>query len=142
LKPYTGRGNNHPAAPTSKAGEEKEIMGLDLTLLPFDSETVAFSHTVLNCNRTYALFDALVKEPAMKVPDGFTTYLSRDDKYEDTHYGITTETPYGEPLMFVELESLLKYKDHPSVVDVPKNRAVWAYLACLPPRTKVALFWH
>lgn len=116
-------------------------MGLDLSLLPFDADhgDFAYSHTILNCDRDYKLFDAIQKVPQMKVPEGFTTYLSRDEKYEEVHYGKTIETPYGEPLMFAEVESLLKHKK--LVHQASVNRAVWAYLENLPPRTKVALYW-
>lgn len=115
-------------------------MGLDLTLLPFDGDR--FSQTALLCNRRRELFEEIIKLPAVKVPKGFNSYLSREGEYEESHYGVTTETPYGEALTFVEVESLTGYRDHPAVIDNALNRAVWAYLGCLEPRTKVALFWH
>ena len=116
-------------------------MSLDLRLLPFDADDlVSYSHTVLSCEQDYRLFDAIAdleKTKGRTVPPGFNSFVSRDEAYEDSHYGRTTETPYGEPLQEVEVEVLLK-------IDAPKdgiNKAIWAYLAELPPRTKVALFW-
>ena len=118
-------------------------MSVDLILLPFDADIphLSFSHTVLNCRQDYELFDvieAVEKEKGRRVPDDFASYVSRDDKYEETHYGLTIETPYGLPVNEVEVERLLE-------ITAPKrgiNAAIWAYLAALPARTKVALFWH
>lgn len=120
-------------------------MGLELRLLPFDADQgdFAFSHTVLSCERHYGLFDPIQeieKQRGRKVVDGFTSFVSRDDKYEETHYGKTIETPYGDPLMEVEVEHLLALSE--IAQKSRRNEAVWAYLAKLPARTKVALFWH
>lgn len=119
-------------------------MGLDLKLLPFDADhaTIAFSHTVLNCERRRALFECLLDNlNALPVPEEFRSYLSTDQDFEEHHYGVTTVTPYGEPLTWVEVEALLSYGDHVDVKGNYLNRAIWAYLGCLPPRTKVALYW-
>ena len=122
-------------------------MGLDLSLLPFDAdhEGLAFSHTVLDCERRRVLFDqilAIEKAHGRDVPERFTSYLSRDDKYEDTHYGVTKDTPYGEPLKYVTAGQLVPLESRPEVEDC-KNRAVWAYLGALDdPQTKIALYWH
>lgn len=124
--------------------ESVQPMGLDLTLLPFDAdhETISYSFTTLWCERKRELFDKLLELPAIKVPDHFRSFLCRDDAFEETHYGITTTTPYGDPLTFVEVEALLEYRNHPGVQDNYLNNAVWSYLVCLPARMKVALFWH
>ena len=117
-------------------------MGLDLALLPFDAdEGIHFSHTVLKCERRIELFEEIMKLPSTRVPENFTTLL-RDDEYQETHYGNTQETPYGDPLTFMEVENLLRFSEHEGVQNHFKNRAIWAYLAYLPPRTKVALYWH
>lgn len=119
-------------------------MGLDLKLLPFDGDhhDLSFSHTVLTCDRNYDLFDqiqALEETRGRLVPTGFSSYVSRDEKYEESHYGETKETPYGQPLREVEVEDLLPFR---RLCADWKNLAIWAYLEHLPPRTKVALFWH
>lgn len=117
-------------------------MGLDLRLLPFDAEMfrLSYSHTVLSCEREYELFDAIIKverQQGRVVPANFSTFVSRDDKYEETHYGNTQETPYGEKVRELEVESLLVFEPKHW-----KNKAIWVYLRELQPRTKVALFWH
>lgn len=120
-------------------------MSLDLALLPFEgSEEVPFSHSVLRTTMSYALGDELMemeKRRGRDVPVRFSSYLCRDEKYEESHYGNTQFTPYGERLKEVEVEDLLAFRDHELVQINPRNRAVWAYLAELPPRTRIALYW-
>lgn len=116
-------------------------MGLDLYLLPFDEGSV-FSHTLLSCERRRDLFEVIMgRLSETPVPDTFYTYLSREDD-QDSHYGITTETPYGEPLGWVLASRLLEFAAHEGVRDNFTNRAIWAYLAELPSKTRVALYWH
>ncbi len=122
-------------------------MGVDLDLLPFDCDqgNFAFSHTLLNCCRRRELWEtlsAMENQRGRKVPSGFTSFRSRDNKYEEPHYGTTIDTPYGTPLKFLLVEDLLLLVNHEAVQDNAKNRAIWAYLAQLPPETKVALYWH
>lgn len=125
-------------------------MGLDLALLPFDydrSGTPAthFSHTILDCDESGTLFRAIgaVEHRCdQDVPAGFRSFMSRDARYEDYHYGETVETGYGGPLRWLTAEELLPFRGYVGVLDSDKNRAVWAYLEVLPPRTKVALYWH
>lgn len=119
-------------------------MGVDLALLPFDfeSDRFSFSHTVLNTERRKDLWEEIARLESKAVPDGFNSYVSRNDDYEESHYGETLETPYGDRLTYVLASDLLAFWDHPGVKDEEKNRAVWAYLNCLNPQTKVALFWH
>ena len=109
-------------------------MGVDLKLLPFDCdlEVLCFSHTVLNVDRDYALFDRIKEVPSIRVREGFTSYLSRDDAYEETHYGDTTEDPYGDPVRYV-LASDLK------TIGLPGPTG--AYIEALDDDNKVALFW-
>lgn len=111
-------------------------MSLDLKLLPFDHDDgkFPFSHTVLRTYGGYELGEKLSKCNQLPVPERFSSYLSRNDDYEESHYGETIETPYGERLTYTTAEEILKA--------VPENHpAAWAYLKALPPQTKVALFW-
>lgn len=121
-------------------------MGVDLQMLPFEAENVVcYSHTVLNCERRRELWDAIYPIEAthgQTVPDGFTSYLSRDEKYEEPHYGKTLTTPYGDNLQYVKAKHLKPLASHESVQDNTLNRAVWAYLACLDDEAKVALYWN
>lgn len=117
-------------------------MGIDLNLLPFDGDwpNLAFSHTVLVCERHQDLFDVLVELPGEHVPKGFSSRLGRGPDGETT-YGETQETPYGEPLLWVTASQLVAWSPHPGVQGNWRNRAIWAYLAHIPPQTKVALYW-
>ena len=109
-------------------------MGVDLKLLPFDCdlEMLSFSHTVLNVVRDYALFDRIKEIPAIRVPRDFTSYLSRDDAYEEPHYGDTTEDPYGDQVRCVLAGDL-------KTVGIPGPTG--AYINALDDDNKVALFW-
>lgn len=116
-------------------------MSLDLSLLPFehDGGDFGFSHSVLRLDGDRDLFDDILKIPQHPVPRKFNTYLCRDDEYEDTHYGNTQETPYGEPLGWIYAKELLALR--PGSFSGRLTRAAWAYLRELDPLTKVALYW-
>jgi hypothetical protein len=123
-------------------------MGLDLQLLPNDSDSpdrVPYSHTVLNCTRREDLFDAISKieeEHGEEVPEYFPTYVCRnDEEYEETHYGNTQETPYGDKLLLVKVKHIKRLASHQGVIDNWKNRAIWAYLEQMPDTLDVALMW-
>jgi hypothetical protein len=115
-------------------------MGLDLTLLPFEADHedgFSFAHTVLNCIRRGDLFEAIMEQlNETPVPANFYSYLSRDGD-GDSHYNITTTTPYGEPLGYVRVADLLGLSEHVGVLDNQRNRAIWAYLGQLSGRTLV-----
>src|SRR5438876_287695 len=131
-------------AATGARDRRRIKVAIDLTLLPFDHEAPgsAFSHTILGCNGGGTLYEQIDKLDADPVPLSFRSYLSRDDEWEEAHYGETHETPYGAPLTCVSAKCLLRFRDQEEVAGNAKNRAVWAYLAELPPETRVALFWH
>lgn len=119
-------------------------MGLDLTLLPFDCDQgdFCFSHTMLDCERRRDLFEAVMEAlRETPVPDKFMSFRGRTQE-GNSCYGVTTRTPYGEPLGWVQAGDLVKLGSHVGVLDNYLNRAVWAYLEKLPYQTKVALFWH
>lgn len=110
-------------------------MGLDLTLMPFfgDGKSANFSHSLIPCDRNRDKFQAIMKLPAMDVDDGFISYASRDDKYEEPHYGETIETPYGERLQWTQAKHL-----KPLITE----GAVGAYVQALDDGHRVALYWH
>ena len=97
---------------------------------------------MLLCAPDRDLLEALQDLDADPVPSSFHSYLSRDDACEESHYGETQETSYGDRLTCVSVSRLLRFRDHEGVRDSPRNRAVWAYLAELLPETRVALYWH
>lgn len=117
-------------------------MGLALRLLPFDGDChdVVYSHTVLSCAASRALFAAVQALPTWPVPPRFVAFCAVQDGREG--YGICVTTPYGEPLTYALAGALAPLVTHPDVEDSETNRAIWAYLGCLDLQTKVALFWH
>lgn len=115
-------------------------MGVDLRLLPFDADSgISFSHTILDCDRDYPMFDAIQELDALPVPEGFTSFSGRCDECHDTCYGKTLKDPYGSPVLYVTASLLVSVK-HDQMSQ--KNRAIWAYLEHLAPSTKIALYWH
>lgn len=119
-------------------------MGMDLILLPVDhyDQSWGYSHSLLSVGRSSNLFDKIRKLPSFDVPKDFSSYTSRDDKYEEPHYGKTIEDCYGDKIKFVEVLKLLKLKNHRDIKDNQQNEAIWAYLEMLPVDTRIALFWH
>jgi hypothetical protein len=121
-------------------------MSVDLTLLPFDGDLsdLSFSHTVLNVYSNYDLHDQINKLSQLDVPDGFNSYMSRNDKPDDYYfgescYGKTIEDCYGKHVKYTTVKELLTIKEkYWTARSVP----VYAYLKALDPQTKVALYWH
>lgn len=108
-------------------------MGLDLSLLPFDheSESLAFSHSIIGLPRKRDAFDAIFKLNAIPVPSSFHTYMATQTSGE-RGYGNTQTTPYSEKLLCVTMGDLMGLFDGPEGAFID---------ACNPDR-KVALFWH
>jgi hypothetical protein len=50
--------------------------------------------------------------------------------------GIAAREPSGAA------QDLCTCAAEPGVTENPHNRAIWQYLAAVPPTTRVALFWH
>ncbi len=123
-------------------------MSVDLRLLPLDCEgTVSYAHTVLDltCRRDWFEFlDALTdSRNGSDAPDNFSTWTAphHTDECEESGYGCATEDRYGRRLRCLRASAIVASttgfpQDH------PKNKAALAYLAALPPDTKVVLDWH
>ena len=115
-------------------------MGLDLPLLPYAWKGTGepnFAHDVLDLPRRSVLFDAItaiVKKSGIAVEAGFNSYLSRDDAYEDTHYGETLETPYGDRVKWITAKALKNL--------VLLNGPQGAFIRALGDNHRVVLFWH
>lgn len=120
---------------------QEKNMGVDLRLLPFDSDSgdEAYSQTILELGSDYDLHDKIKQLPALPVPPSFRSFSGQVETFEGTCYGETKETPYGEPVLFVRAGDIcsIRLKDATYV-----ERAIWAYLKELPRHTKVALYWH
>lgn len=99
--------------------------------------------SVLQCTRRTELFstiEEIEERLGEKVPPHFHSLLSRADE-PGPHWGVTTETPLGDPLRYVPVEALRHLATHPDAADDPINRATWAYVAALPDVMMIALYW-
>lgn len=111
-------------------------MGVDLRLLPFDADFdgLHFSHTILNVRMDRDLWEAVDGVEQFPVPDDFMSFSCRNqEECEETHYGNTVETPYGERLTYTTAKNLKGMAFKPN--------AVAAYINALNDDVKVALYW-
>ena len=117
-------------------------MGLALRLLPFDGDAhdIVYSHTVLSCAASSRLVCRRAGAPTWPVPPRFVAFCAVEDG--ENALGSRVTTPHGKPLTYALAGALAPLVTHPDVEDSDTNRAIWAYLGCLDPQTKVALFWH
>lgn len=115
-------------------------MGLDLTLIfnrwtdviPWD---LFLATDRLEFHRNYALFDAIKAIPSHPLPEGKAV-----EWYGDKGIDRITEDPYGDPLRWVTAANLSTI--HPSEELCRWNRAVMAFVQCVPPKTIIVLRWH
>lgn len=109
-------------------------MGLDLTLIPIDSDSPewGFGHELINLERNRDLFEKIMKLPTSAVPKNFSTFRARG-KGGVPRYGDTQETPYGEPLTAVTMKQLKQ-------IEIPGPPG--AYIAASRDDQRVALYWH
>ena len=110
-------------------------MGVDLRLLLFDCDLdgLHFSHTILDVRRDGNLWDVIDEFEQFPVPDDFTSFsCGNQEGCEETHYGNTAETPYGERLTYTTAKNLKGIALKPA--------AVAAYINALDDDAKVALY--
>jgi len=143
-------------------------MSLDLTLMPFAgvADHCHFSNTVLRCQTNCRdLFEEIgaeithttthsveyvnkmaeTKPQRGLVPKNFACYKAKipDGTMEgEEYYGEVQEDAYGNPLPYLTVRILLKFKNHPGVLRHKIHQAIWAYLEHLDLDTKVAIFFH
>lgn len=128
-------------------------MGLDLTLLPVESEHLAFSHTVLSLDRRSDMWEKIKLIPQITRDVVFYSFMSRvpDGKSEgEKCYGVVKEDAYGNPIKWANAGDVVKAMEeyYESVKDLDwikydcRNQAVLAYLKVLPANRLVVLYWH
>ncbi len=120
-------------------------MGVDLRLLPLLGPEAWVSHSMLDLERRRALWPAVEALSSQEIPEPLSCYLNRvpDGSYQgEPCYGYIEKDPYGNRLRWTTAKELLKLSNHESVQDNYLNRAVWAYLAQIPPDWKIVLYWH
>lgn len=110
-------------------------MGVDLTLLPISHGRS--SYTVLELNRSPELWMKIQELERVTVDDDYVAYASGFDSLRTSG-----QDRYGRVLCSVMVKQLLTLREDPDVKDDYTNRAAWAYLAELSPKSRVVLFWH
>lgn len=119
-------------------------MSLDLALLPLDLDEPlnwGFAQSLLECDLGGTIYDRLKNVETSQLPmKRFHAYGVR--KQGEIIYGDLKYTPYGEPVRCVRVEQLLEIGEDEELLRSRRNRAVWAYLAQLDPKQRVALLWH
>lgn len=111
-------------------------MGIDLTLSPaqYGSGTSSdLADTRVSLDRDYALFDQIKALPSWLTR--FPLYW-----YGDDGVNLRSTDPYGDPLRYVCAVEFAAIK--PADDATAWNRAAIAFLAALPPDTRVYLWWH
>lgn len=122
-------------------------MGVDLTLLPYysESELADFSHDMLNLERRHDLWGPITeieKQHGRDVSENFTSFYGRSNDYDDACYGVTKDSPYGTHVKYIRAIHLKSLASHPAVTDNYKNKAIWAFICACPDNLKIALYWH
>lgn len=122
-------------------------MGVDLTLLIVDGDSIPYAHTMLELERRSHFWPYVQELSSSEFERPLSSYHATvpDGSMEgEPCYGKTVETPYGEPLRWVRARDLLAIKQAALArfCEDSANAAAWAYLAALNPDTRVALYWH
>jgi len=112
-------------------------MGIDLKLLPLLGLDHWAALDILQLERRHELWPEILALPSAVINEPLSCYET-----EDACYGEVETSAYGEPLRWVRAAQLCDLKQHKGVQDNWRNRAVWAYLACMPAARPIVLYWH
>ncbi len=120
-------------------------MGVDLRVLPQYAKEADFSHCLIELARCEQLFDLISKlenEKGIEVPEkGIYSFSGKDESFEETCYGRTIKTPYGDVMKGVLVRDLKK-----ALIDFKtpywRNRAFISFLREMPNDLIIWLFWH
>lgn len=116
-------------------------MGMNLTLLVVEgaSESRGFSHTILSMSRDRKFWHS-IRNAFERRTFELSSYVSTNESGENC-YGHVKDTPYGEPITYIEIERLVEIMSDCIEHLSQNNRAILAYLReC--PYDLVALYWH
>lgn len=125
-------------------------MGLDLKLLIVDGELThrPYSHTMLTLDRTgiAQLVRGIDEKHGAEFENGglycFLATPKGDKDGAGEHYGVATETPYGDPICWVHAKRLKSLARRKEVTTSRFNKAAWAYVCELPDDTRIGLYFH
>ena len=120
-------------------------MGLDLRILPeYTERNHDFSHDILSFHRDEILdlIGDKEKECGHEILEPFNSYTSRDDKYEESHYGETFKTPYGNVIKFLYARDLKECLKNVNIENMYwRNKAIITYIRQLPDNLRIYLYW-
>lgn len=119
-------------------------MGVDLTLIPIVAyKDASYSRSLLELNRCRVLWDEILALPSHEIPHpiGLIPYRQLSAADDEDVFDTAISDDYESILRFVTAADLQTLSRHQCVTDRLENKAAWAYLACLPGETKVALYW-
>ena len=116
-------------------------MGVDLALLPALDRGCTAAHDIINLERRSDFWASVHDLDSVLLADGVYCYLARANDGDDRGYGLALYDDNDLPLLYVTARDMLSLAEHEGVTDNWRNRAAWAYLACLPPDWPVVLFW-
>jgi len=109
-----------------------------------------YAEDALSCACPQALAETLRRLESFPLPRVFRTWLSRHFPQEGCdcgcaegleHWGNLQRDAHDDPIVMVTIGALTTLAHHPDVRRIQSNRAVWAYLAEMPPEQLVALYW-
>jgi hypothetical protein len=111
-------------------------MGVDLKVCPIQYDGIDWwlLNNGLETDRDYDFQEAVNALSVAEVPARY-----RVTKYDDDGLKDVTETPYGDPIMFVRASEFRRLQYEPVS---EWNRAVLAFLRAAPPETPIVLWWH
>ena|SRR5258706_10591740 len=117
---------------------EETAMGVELNLLPLLYRDQWLSHEIIYLAKDYDLWERIDALPQKEIPQPISCYLATDGSGEKK-YGLILKTPYGKPITYVTASDLLQ-------IDLSEDaswreKAVWAYLAQMPPDRQICLYW-
>ena len=120
-------------------------MGLDLRVLPQYGKDADFSLDLIElarCEKLFDLISTLETEKGIEVPQkGIYSFSGKDASFEETCYGRTIKTPYGDVM-----KGVLAHDLKMALIDFNtpywKNRAFISFLREMPNDLIIWLFWH
>ncbi len=120
-------------------------MGVDLRLLPLDCDSpqVRYSHTIIQVSRSRDLWSRIADIGPRPLEADVASYIGgtvQDWAHKgEPCYGELLLDPYGDRYTWMTAGELVA-----AFRDVPGSGPAWtvAYLAALPPGTRVVLAWR
>lgn len=117
-------------------------MGVDLFLILYEEHEDGSAHgyTILELERRSRLWPVIGSLEKAPAPNALIGFPCVNEEHE-WHPGQMVQDANGDRLYSVYAGNLKPLSSHSDVQGSVKNRAVWAYLHCLPDKHPVLLYW-